>query len=120
MAGGEVAAQGFVDRMAALVQEAGEPAALLAGFRSIDSKLEGSVEAGETTGLLLVLGAEEIWGASVGDSQAWLVTETGLEDLTEHQERKPLVGSGRAAPTVFSTPRRPGVQGSFEIRESSS
>jgi len=39
-------------------------------------------------------------GASAGDCGAWLIHE-GLDDLTDQQVRKPLVGSGSAMPVPF-------------------
>lgn len=44
-----------------------------------------------------------IVGASAGDCGAWLISE-GIEDLTEQQVRKPLVGSGSALPVPFRRP----------------
>jgi serine/threonine protein phosphatase PrpC len=41
-----------------------------------------------------------IVGASAGDCGAWLITES-INDLTERQVRKPLVGSGSAAAVPF-------------------
>lgn len=41
-----------------------------------------------------------IVGASAGDCGAWLIHD-GVEDLTEKQVRKPLVGSGSAVPVPF-------------------
>ena len=41
-----------------------------------------------------------IMGASAGDCGAWLIHE-GLDDLTDQQVRKPLVGSGSAMPVPF-------------------
>lgn len=46
----------------------------------------------------------EITGASVGDCCIWLLKDDGIEDLTESQIRKPLIGSGRAVPTGFASP----------------
>jgi len=40
-------------------------------------------------------------GASVGDSGAWLLTPPDFVDLTEDQNRKPLLGSGLAKPVAF-------------------
>lgn len=41
------------------------------------------------------------FGASVGDSGAWLVWDGTVIDLTEQQVRKPLLGSGAAHPVAF-------------------
>ncbi len=56
---------------------------------------------GETTAVVAVVGRSGVRGASVGDSEAWLVRADGWEDLTQGQVRKPLLGSGRAIPVSF-------------------
>jgi hypothetical protein len=43
-------------------------------------------------------------GASVGDSQAWIVVGEQIIELTLNQHRKPLLGSQCAAPVCFSNP----------------
>ncbi len=43
----------------------------------------------------------ELWGASVGDSGALLVTPDGPIELTAAQRRKPLVGSGECRPAII-------------------
>ena len=55
---------------------------------------------GETTGVVLVVGADGLTGVSVGDSEAWSVAPASLDDFTRSQERARL-GSGRAAPVAF-------------------
>lgn len=47
----------------------------------------------------------ELWGASVGDSGALLVTPDGPIELTAAQSRKPLAGSGACRPAII--PRQP-------------
>jgi serine/threonine protein phosphatase PrpC len=38
----------------------------------------------------------------VGDSSAWVISAAGeMTDLTAHQRRRPLLGSGEALPVVF-------------------
>src|SRR5207245_955414 len=44
---------------------------------------------------------DRIFGASVGDCEAWLITEGGIAELTASQVRKPLLGSGEAVPVAF-------------------
>ena len=58
-------------------------------------------ELGQTTAILLVISAGRVFGASVGDSAAWLLDGSRALDLTENQDRKPLLGSGRAKPAPF-------------------
>jgi len=57
---------------------------------------------GETTGVVVVLADSGIFGASVGDSGAFVFSEIGLENLTANQIRKPFLGSGRAIPISFT------------------
>jgi PPM family protein phosphatase len=64
-------------------------------------------DAGDQSGwCALVIAAvhdEMITGASAGDCGAWLICDH-IEDLTEEQVRKPLVGSGSAVPVPFRKP----------------
>jgi PPM family protein phosphatase len=56
----------------------------------------------QTTGVVAYVTAGRIVGASVGDSSAWLISPAGeITDLTAHQRRRPLLGSGEALPVVF-------------------
>lgn len=64
--------------------------------------LDRTLRRGETTAVLISLRGDELHGASVGDSSAWLVEPHAVRDLSEHQRRKPLLGSGRATPVPFT------------------
>jgi len=64
---------------------------------------------GESTAVTVEFRADGLRGASVGDSEAWLVRERDFVDLTEHQRRKPLLGSGEAVPVAFSHPSSEGT-----------
>jgi PPM family protein phosphatase len=57
--------------------------------------------AGETTAVIAAITPSAIAGASVGDSEAWLISDQGVLYLTSHQKRKPLLGSGVAIPSAF-------------------
>lgn len=62
---------------------------------------------GQTTGVVAFVTDERIVGAAVGDSSAWLVFPDGtMEDLTAHQRRKPLLGTGESLPVSFECERR--------------
>jgi len=58
---------------------------------------------GETTAVVVVVDGNDVRGASVGDSEAWLVNRrTGdVRVLTEFQVRKPLLGRSEAIVTAF-------------------
>jgi hypothetical protein len=63
--------------------------------------------AGETTGVVVVVSPAGLVGARAGDSAAWLVIGTGIDDLTAGQRRARL-GSGRATPASFERGRADG------------
>lgn len=58
---------------------------------------------GESTAVVVLGDGDRVWGASVGDSEAWALRDCGWLDLTEYQHRKPLLGSGVARPVSFQT-----------------
>jgi PPM family protein phosphatase len=96
----------FVRQSASTVNTAESSSELL---RRMDAVLAKDPSAGETTCALAVLTAREIFGASVGDSGAWLIPEEGAQvDLTCGQQRKPLLGSGEAWPVSFRHPIQAG------------
>lgn len=67
----------------------------------IDSAIEKNRTGGETTAVAVGISANGIAGASIGDSEAWLITKNSYKDLTVHQQRKPLIGTGVAVPAPF-------------------
>jgi serine/threonine protein phosphatase PrpC len=69
---------------------------------SLDREMAAAGIYGETTGVVVVLSDKGIFGASVGDSGAFIFSEAGLENLTASQIRKPFLGSGRAIPVPFT------------------
>ena len=107
--GGAEAAEFFVSQMSDLARACHDVRDLLSAFRDIDVAMERSDITGETTGVFVTVSATELVGASVGDSEAWLVTDSDVVKLTSQQERKPLLGSGHSAPTVFTSLRTRGV-----------
>jgi serine/threonine protein phosphatase PrpC len=65
----------------------------------MDQNMTREKGCGETTGVIAVFFHDEILGANVGDSAAWLFTPDGKEELT--CVRKPYLGTGVAAPHQF-------------------
>lgn len=100
LAGGERAAEFAVDALAQgpvrLSQSDWEHRLL-----DLDQALARHPGGGQTTVVAVFIDAERIVGASVGDSNAWLIRREGTLDLTEGQRRKPLLGSGEASPVGF-------------------
>lgn len=70
-------------------------------LRELDEAVERSPLAGETTAVVVVVTEQQVFGASCGDSRAWIVSESGYDDLTVDQKRKSRVGCGRAVPVPF-------------------
>ncbi len=72
-------------------------------------QLDARIGAGESTCVVVDVRPQGVLGASVGDSQAWIIHEGTLFDLTRHQHRKPLLGSGNAVPVAFEYAQLQGV-----------
>ena len=102
VAGGAEAAATAVALIKQKAAELDSAAACATVLRGLDQQILQDEHAGETTCVLAILRAGEIFGASVGDSGAWVIGETHVTDLTQHQRRKPLLGSGAASPVEFS------------------
>lgn len=97
MGAGDVAATtaiAEVERAYLTVHSAAEWTSLL---RQIDHRIVD----GQTTLVVVDIRPIGIAGASVGDSQAFIISDRGLNNLTAHQHRNPLLGSGSAEPVGF-------------------
>jgi len=78
-------------------------------LRKMDQAIAKDSIAGETTCALAIVTSAEIFGASVGDSGAWLIPQNGTHlDLTQGQQRKPFIGSGSAWSVPFRHPMQGG------------
>ena len=72
----------------------------------IDSVVEHDPESGEAA---LVVGVATsnseghgmLFGASAGDCSAWLISDFDYIELTEHQKKRPFLGSGEASACAF-------------------
>jgi serine/threonine protein phosphatase PrpC len=58
--------------------------------------------------VVVAITSARIIGVSVGDSEAWVITDTGIDDVTRGQNKSRL-GSGRASPVSFFRPRLEGT-----------
>jgi serine/threonine protein phosphatase PrpC len=76
-----------------------ERVSLLAMLATADDAL--SRGSGQCAILATAIIGGQIFGASVGDCEAWLIIENSIEELTASQVRKPLLGSGEAVPVAF-------------------
>src|SRR5262245_847814 len=78
-------------------------------WRQILRQTDFRVGMGESTCVVAACSERGFVGATVGDSQAWLLSDGNLLDLTHNRVRKPLLGSGEANPQGFSHPMSQGV-----------
>lgn len=98
-----------VERGAAELARGEDPRAIAEALGALDAELARRPAGGESTCVVAVLRAGAVWGASVGDSVAWLLRPGGQRDLTRDQVRMPMLGSGAAIPVAFGpAPLRPG------------
>jgi PPM family protein phosphatase len=78
-----------------------EPLELADLLIDVDQTLVRGGLGGESTAAVACIYADQISGASVGDSGVQLIQQEDTSELTRWQRRKPLLGSGRALPTAF-------------------
>lgn len=72
-----------------------------ASLKALDQKMLRTCNGGLTTAVVVAINNGRVSGASVGDSMAWLLSDTDMIDLTKYQLRQPLLGSGEASPIGF-------------------
>ncbi|EIJ43269.1 serine/threonine protein phosphatase [Beggiatoa alba B18LD] len=95
--GGAQAAQFVIDAVQQITNE--HPSIFL---QRLDQQIAQDKTAGETTAIVLQIHKNQLIGASVGDSATWLINGNEVYDLTQQQQRKPLLGSGNATLTAFN------------------
>ena len=88
--GGAEAAQAVVDRVAESAASGSNWSLVLEEIDQDRARLYGW----ESTAIVIFVTPAGVEGASVGDSGAWVIRGTEIEDLTARQVRKPLVGAG--------------------------
>lgn len=104
MSGGELAARRVVELVSSRWGWRISGDRIASWLAEADAEIQREPNAGLTTAVVVAVTSMEIVGASVGDSEAWLLDEN-TDILTGNQQRKPLVGSGRAVPVPFSRER---------------
>jgi hypothetical protein len=112
-AGGISGAAQAADLCMRLIRESAQslnsPAACSDLLQTIDLRVASVSACGETTGLVIVIEPERLFGASVGDSMAWAFSANNRIELTDGQQRKPFLGSGMAFCRPFLFPRIDGT-----------
>jgi len=71
-------------------------------LRDVDRAVAIDTAAGETTATLVVVNPTNLFGASVGDSGAWIVGSATIDELTGNQVPKPFLGTGASMPVSFA------------------
>lgn len=72
------------------------------GWVQLLGRVDSELKVGETTAVVCSVIGDTIAGASVGDSGAWRIENGAVDDLSQAQRRKPLLGSGRADAVPFT------------------
>lgn len=105
LSGGRQAATMAVELVLEAANNLRDSTACVMLLQRMDQAIETDKVAGETTCALAVVADSQIYGASVGDSGVWVITENGFSNLTARQSRKPFIGSGVACPISFEYTR---------------
>jgi hypothetical protein len=95
---GAEAAEAVVREVKAVVRET----TTADGWASLLRQIDFRIGSGESTAVVVDVQTQQVCGASVGDSQAWMIDQGEISNLTERQQRKPLLGSGNAVPVGFA------------------
>jgi len=95
--GGAEAAEHAVNLIAKHAHELETKADCEKLLQKADTAISADTKCGETTAVVVVAREKEIYGASVGDSGAWILDGTSIDQLTQFQQRKPFLGNGGLA-----------------------
>lgn len=114
--GGDVAAEAVVRGIAHAIADEPESFQRVDGVVALLRRLDDDIErvplAGETTAVVVVVTEHGVFGASCGDSGAWIVEDVGCDDLTADQRRTLRLGSGRTVSVPFV---RAGIDGTLVV-----
>jgi serine/threonine protein phosphatase PrpC len=95
--------EGFEDVMKN-VSPAEATAEMLCSFlRELDGRVQYDPDAGESTAVVAAILDGRVVGASVGDSELWMIAGDGSYEVLTSGQHKSRLGSGRAAPVGFQT-----------------
>jgi serine/threonine protein phosphatase PrpC len=112
MRGGEAASRCLVSVVGAAVDDhafaLGQTRPWIDLFKETDLALATN-RAGETTGVVVVLGPRGLVGVSAGDSEAWIIAPSVVDNLTVGRQSKARLGSNRVTPAAFERTSLGGV-----------
>lgn len=110
--GGRAAADLLIDTVARSCASLTGPEAVRELLRAVDLDLRMHTGAGECTAVVVVVQPGRLFGASCGDSGAWVVNASTHDELTAEQKPKLRLGSMRADPVMFT---REGLEGTLVV-----
>jgi serine/threonine protein phosphatase PrpC len=110
LSGGAAAAERFIQMVRGAADHLHTREDCIRLMGEIDQSLARHKACGETTGVIVIIDLHKIFGASIGDSAAWLFAHDGIGELTYGQQPKPLLGSGQTlTPRGFDWPVEEGT-----------
>jgi serine/threonine protein phosphatase PrpC len=102
ISGGAEAADLVLQTVSSVIKSVSSDLGCASTLTSLDGIIYDDPRAGETTGIIVVVKPDRLFGASVGDSAAWLFNGDSQQELTRGQKRKPFLGGGGVLPFTFS------------------
>ncbi|HEY1170715.1 MAG TPA: protein phosphatase 2C domain-containing protein [Verrucomicrobiae bacterium] len=102
ISGGAEAADQVLQTVSSVIKSVSSDLGCASTLTSLDTVIWDDPRAGETTAIIVVVKPGSLFGASVGDSAAWLFTGESKQELTRGQRRKPFLGTGGVMPFTFS------------------
>jgi serine/threonine protein phosphatase PrpC len=112
MRGGEAASRSLVAVVESAVGDRGFALERMQSwvdlFGATDAALAASGPS-QTTGVVVVVGPRGLMGLSTGDSEAWVVTSTGVDNLTVGQHTRHRLGSSQMTAATFERSALRGV-----------
>ena len=102
ISGGAEAADLVIQTVSSVIKSVTTDLGCVSTLTSIDGLIFDDARAGETTGLIVVVKPDRLYGASVGDSAAWLFNGESSQELTRGQKKKPFLGAGGVLPHAFA------------------
>lgn len=101
ISGGAQAADFFIRAAREAASDLANPEHCRQLLQSIDQNIAETNDCGETTGVIVVVRSDDLFGAHVGDSAAWLFSSGSKQELTSGRARKPFLGTGGALPHLY-------------------